>query len=309
MKKSIKRLPKRTQEELGILQELILKHISDVRMIILFGSYAHGNYVLYEDSYEDGIHSSYQSDLDILVITGCHNASKMEEIASRVIGNRYAERMGHRPHPAPPQIVVENTGLMTRVIREKHYFYTEILKKGILLYDDGKYILSKAENQSYRRIKVLAQENYDECYPIAVQLLDHGRFDETRENYKLGAFMLHQACERFYKTLLLTFISDRPRSHKLPYLAARAKSFSREMVTIFPQEEPGDKEAYEKLCNAYIDARYNPDFIVSKEQFDYMIARTEVLREVTAKLCQERLNFYEEKAREEEETSIIPGTL
>ena len=34
MKKSIKRLPKRTQEELAVLQELILSNLSNVRMII-----------------------------------------------------------------------------------------------------------------------------------------------------------------------------------------------------------------------------------------------------------------------------------
>ena len=35
MKRSIKRLPKRTQEELAVLQELILQYLVNVRMIIL----------------------------------------------------------------------------------------------------------------------------------------------------------------------------------------------------------------------------------------------------------------------------------
>ena len=39
MKRSIKRLPKRTQEELAVLQELILQYLVNVRMIILYGSY------------------------------------------------------------------------------------------------------------------------------------------------------------------------------------------------------------------------------------------------------------------------------
>ena len=33
MKRSIKRLPKRTQEELAVLQELILSNLTNVRMI------------------------------------------------------------------------------------------------------------------------------------------------------------------------------------------------------------------------------------------------------------------------------------
>lgn len=47
MKRSIKRLPKRTQEELAVLQELILQYLVNVRMIILYGSYARGEYVIW----------------------------------------------------------------------------------------------------------------------------------------------------------------------------------------------------------------------------------------------------------------------
>lgn len=39
-------MPKRTQEELAVLQELILSYLTDVRMIILYGSYARGEYVI-----------------------------------------------------------------------------------------------------------------------------------------------------------------------------------------------------------------------------------------------------------------------
>ena len=62
-------MPKRTQEELTVLQELILKHLLNVRMIILYGSYARGDYVIWDESYdEQGVLTYYQSDLDILVI-------------------------------------------------------------------------------------------------------------------------------------------------------------------------------------------------------------------------------------------------
>jgi uncharacterized protein len=69
MKRSIKRLPKRTQEELAVLQELILSNLTNVRMIILYGSYARGKYVIWDETYDErGVTTYYQSDLDILVI-------------------------------------------------------------------------------------------------------------------------------------------------------------------------------------------------------------------------------------------------
>ena len=44
-------MPKRTQEELAVLQELILSNLTNVRMIILYGSYARGKYVTVNDSF------------------------------------------------------------------------------------------------------------------------------------------------------------------------------------------------------------------------------------------------------------------
>ena len=66
MKKSIKHLPKRTQEELTVLLDLVCKSVDNCQMIILFGSYARGNYVLWDTKIEFGVRTSYQSDYDIL---------------------------------------------------------------------------------------------------------------------------------------------------------------------------------------------------------------------------------------------------
>ena len=55
MKKSIKHLPKRTQEELTVLLDLVCKSVDNCQMIILFGSYARGNYVLWDTKIEFGV--------------------------------------------------------------------------------------------------------------------------------------------------------------------------------------------------------------------------------------------------------------
>lgn len=48
MKWSIKHLPKRTQEELNVLMELIVHNVPWYNMIVLYGSYARGGYVLWD---------------------------------------------------------------------------------------------------------------------------------------------------------------------------------------------------------------------------------------------------------------------
>ena len=111
MKKSIKRLPKRTQEELTVLLDLVCKSIRNCQRVILFGSYARGNYVLWDSNIEFGVHTSYQSDYDILVvITG--PAKQVEEKLHRIT-NKYHDLFADRRH-AFPQFIVEHINTVNR---------------------------------------------------------------------------------------------------------------------------------------------------------------------------------------------------
>ncbi|WP_455972574.1 HEPN domain-containing protein [Bacteroides congonensis] len=305
MKRSIKRLPKRTQEELAVLQELILAYFANVRMIILYGSYARGKYVIWDETYDErGIITYYQSDLDILVICDTGDAIKAERYAREIIVPRYDKLMEGKRHPAPPSIIVETPAIINRAMRRKHYFFYEIIKDGILLYDDGTFQIGKPEKLPYREIKQYAEEEYAECFPLAEGFLKHGHLDKEEENYKLGSFELHQACERFYKTFTLVYSGIRPKSHELKVLGAMARNRSRGFANVFPTNTPEENKAFEKLCKAYIEARYNRLFTVSKEQYEYMLARTEVLREVTIRECAARLAYYDEMIEKEEKSKI-----
>ena len=305
MKRSIKRLPKRTQEELAVLQELILQYLVNVRMIILYGSYARGEYVIWDETYDErGGTTYYQSDLDILVICDTRDANKAERHAREVIVPKYDTRMEGKRHPAPPSIIVENPTTINRAIRRKHYFFYEIIKDGILLYNDGTFQIGKPEKLPYREIKQYAEEEYAECFPLAEGFLRHGHLDKEEENYKLGSFELHQACERYYKTFTLVYSGIRPKSHELKVLGAMVRSCSREFANVFPTHTFEDNKAFDKLCRAYIEARYNRLFTVNKEEYEYMLARTEVLREVTIRECAARMAYYDEMIEKEEKEKI-----
>jgi predicted nucleotidyltransferase len=68
MKHSIDHLPKIKQDELQNIVAIIRQNCSDVEKIILFGSYARGNYKEAKDL-EPNRKSGHISDYDILAIT------------------------------------------------------------------------------------------------------------------------------------------------------------------------------------------------------------------------------------------------
>ena len=141
MKRSIKRLPKRTQEELAVLQELILQYLVNVRMIILYGSYARGEYVIWDETYDErGGLTYYQSDLDILVICDTGDAIKAENHANAFVVPKYDKRMEGKRHPAPPQIIVEryliNEEDPTKALPDYKFFCFNGVPKYVVIYSD-----------------------------------------------------------------------------------------------------------------------------------------------------------------------------
>ena len=52
------------------------------------------------------------------------------------------------------------------------------------------------------------------------------------------------------------------------------------------------KSVFNLLCRAYIEARYNKDYKITSEQLEYLIARVEILKDMTERLCREKIAEY-----------------
>ena len=85
MKDSIAYLPKDKQDDLVFLVKEILKRLPQAEYIILYGSYARGNYVRRSVRIEDGgIPTVKISDYDIYVVTSGFNSKKAETVLDNV---------------------------------------------------------------------------------------------------------------------------------------------------------------------------------------------------------------------------------
>ena len=103
---------------------------------------------------------------------------------------------------------------------------------------------------------------------------------------------------------MLVHSGTRPKSHKLEVLGPMAKSRSRGFANVFPVNTPEDREAFDKLCRAYIEARYNRLFTVSEEQYAMRAAHSRI---VTSRNASVRASMYSycDKMIEKEENSLI----
>ena len=214
MKTSINYLPEQKRDELRRIVKCVLEVLPGCEMIILYGSYARNTYVDYDQRIEYGIRTCFMSDYDILVVTNTRfQRHVISHILSKATDNYYKGM--NRNESTTVQFIDESIDDLNKAIDKNRYFYTDIKREGIMLYNSGRYKLARRRKQNYREIKELAEEYYNERFERGNEFLLGAIFYNEQGLHKMASFNLHQACENYYNSIILTFTLYSPKEHSL----------------------------------------------------------------------------------------------
>ena len=292
MKTDITFLPEHTQRDLRELVGLIREEIKDVAMIVLYGSYAKNTYVIHDVQIgPNGETTEYHSDYDIMAITRRRLGEREGTVESR-IRSRFAESKGEND-VTKVQLVSESITKLNNALSQGHYFYVDAINEGILLYDSGEFELATPRDLNFSEIKKIATNYYNSNLRRVHDYWEDAIRNIENAKYTHSSFFLHQATEYLLKTIPLVFILYRYKEHELKFLLEMCKKHTLELVDIFPCKTEADARAFDRLCRAYVEARYNDDFIVTKADTDNLIPRIEHLKEVVEKVCRDRIAYYD----------------
>lgn len=275
-------IPQAQQDEVLEIVEII-KEIVDPEMIILFGSYARGKFVFdkYRDKY--GTVQEYVSDIDILVIT--KDITKDEYDIDIKIKAR-TEHLKPAVSLQFSEIDYINEGL-----EFGQYFYSDIIKEGILLFDKGTVTLSSKRELTPQEEKAKAQHYYDIWFKGGTENIIDAKSIFNRGNYKKAAFELHQAAEKFYYTVLLVFTGYKAKIHNLYKLRKQAASYSEELFQFYPLEKNKEEWVlFDLLKRGYIEARYEEEYEITKQQLEALIERIEKMEVIVDRICKEKID-------------------
>jgi HEPN domain-containing protein/predicted nucleotidyltransferase len=257
-----------------------------IAFVILFGSFARGDWIF--DRYsEDNTIYTYASDYDFLVVTKektYKKNSRCEDKITKEVNEIFYSKYSHNPH-----FVIEPIDYVNSELEKGRYFFSDIKKEGILLYDSGEFKLSEPKFLSDEEIREIAREDYEHWFDKAEDFLN--TFDLMFKNGKIStaSFHLHQATEHFYNCALLVLTGYKPKSHNLCQLNKLSSAQSNQFLKIFPTATEEQKESFKLLNKAYIDARYNKHFKITKEQLEHLITKVEHLKKIVEELCKERI--------------------
>jgi uncharacterized protein len=286
MKTDLSYLPAHKQAELAQIVAAI-GEIVPVEMIILFGSYARNAYV---EDWIDETRYRYLSDYDLLVIV----KTKSEIIQSkfeRDIKNKIAENKTIR---TPVSVIVHDIEFVNRRLKKAQYFFTDIKREGILLYDSKKYKLSESKELHPNERKKLAQDDYDHFFGKVEEFIKYFKIMLSDESYNLAAFTLHQATEQLYSGILLVLTRYKPNTHDIANLRSMTNSLDIHFSKAFPLENEEQEKQFELLRKAYVHARYNRAYVITKEELLVLYKQVEQLKEIGAVLCREKIESFPE---------------
>ncbi|AYG60018.1 nucleotidyltransferase and HEPN domain-containing protein [Rhizobium jaguaris] len=295
MKSSLEHLPERKQRELSHIVEILHEEFEDalkegtaefkkkgrILKIILFGSYARGDWV-------DEVHTSkgYKSDYDLLIIV---NNRKLTDFA--LFWHKAATRFPYdRAIKTPVSLIVHSRREVNTALKEGNYFFSDIRRDGIVLFELDDEELAQPKPLSAADEYRVAREHFDDRYSFAVALMDGVQLYVKKGHSKHAAFLLHQAIEQSYSTLLLTLTSYSPASHNLNHLRMLAEGRDRRLVEIWPKERQRYVAWFNTINQAYVKARYSPHFSISEEALLWLGGRTTQLQHLVKTICEEHLD-------------------
>jgi len=282
MKTSLLHLPENKQQELQRITKLIVETV-DPEKIILFGSHATGSWV--EDRYTEGhITYEYISDYDLLVIT-----KPGEKKADYEITDQVENRLRFR---TPVNVITHDIDYVNKQLGEGQYFFSDIRKEGILLYDAGTILLAERREMKSEEIKQRAQKDFAKWFDSAIEFVAGTEFYARRAQYNIAAFELHQAAERTYNCLLLVFTGYKPKTHNIDKLCRMSKGFSKEAAKIFPRNSPQEEHLFNLLLKGYIDARYKDDYVITEEELKELINRVRELQKIVEEACKKKIDSF-----------------
>ncbi|WP_205728970.1 HEPN domain-containing protein [Flagellimonas onchidii] len=272
-------LPKSKQEELTLLTEQLSAH-KLVEMIILFGSYARGNWV--EDQYvEKGITYEYRSDFDILVVITHEDLKQKFRIEDKI----KAELITTGKVTTPVSLIFHGIKQLNASLTMGNYFFKDIKEEGLVLYDSQKIKLAHPKKLTAAQYKQKAQGHFDQWFESANEFLETFEFEMSKKRFLKAAFELHQAVERYYTTILLVFTDYRPKDHNLENLGIKVEMCDKRFA-VFLKTTDTEKHLFELLKRAYIDARYKMDeYEITKGELEELAQRVNELKRLTEEIC------------------------
>jgi len=296
MKTDLSHLPDRKRRDLERVVEILFAEFEDavglstqkwkkqgrILKVVLYGSYARGDWVA------DPI-GGYFSDYDLLVVVNDERLTDTLDYWAKAADHLLREYSIAKRLSAPVNFIVHSMHDVNDQLARGRPFFVDIVRDGVALYqlDNHPFDTPKPLDPVVAREE--AQAHFDQWFSSASDFLKTAKFAVSEGMNNQAAFLLHQASEHSYHTVLLVLTLYSPKSHKLNFLREQAEDVARDLIPVWPRDTKFARRCFELLQQAYVNARYSPHYKISREELDWIVERVELLQAEVKAIAEKRL--------------------
>src|SRR5512147_2745401 len=276
MKTSLDHLPECKREQLRAIAAAVQANVS-VEMIILFGSYARGNWVEDHDTL-------YYSDFDLMVIVESPEVAQDHLLWQRITAE-LRQIAGH----VPVTLLAHDIREVNHEIRIGQYFFADVANEGIALYDSVRFKLAKPKAHTPAERLDIALFNFRYWFQSAGGFWRGAGYYMAEGLGPHAAFLLHQATERYFHAVLLVYTGYKPRTHDIEALATQTAPMHEALQGALPRTEGEDSRLFGLLKRAYIEARYSKSYHITLDELAALRRHVLDLAERVRRACADKL--------------------
>jgi uncharacterized protein len=314
MRTDLDHLPPAKQRELERAVQILMSEFDEVTAratqpwrrngkiykIILFGSYARDDWV---DEPENG----YQSDFDLLIVASHRDLTEIADYwyiaEDKILRDPAIAR--------PVNIIVHSIDEVNQALRRGEYFWVDIVRDGIALYELPQHELAAPMPASPLDALQMAEGYFasklgDVNVWLETAIEQSKKEDDPARYRRHAAFNLHQAAEAAYACLLLVRTLYFPRSHNIKFLRSLAEDNEPRLIEAWARATKLDRRRFELLKRAYVEARYSASYAVEPMDLEALTESVRRLRDIVEEVSRERLDQLRSEAEAGEPSALLP---
>jgi uncharacterized protein len=180
----------------------------------------------------------------------------------------------------PITAIVLSTDTFSSWLSEGHQFAKRVVEQATMLHDAGNVCLPTATPADEEKLEAEDMKLLKETKQKVQSFLAGAELYRIRKEYKLAAFMLHQAAEQQLRTMLIINTGLRINTHNIERLIRYNCMWCDKLLEVLPKNNQRSQRLFALLQKAYVDSRYNASYTIAFDELEALEQKTKHLLDV-----------------------------
>ncbi len=193
---------------------------------------------------------------------------------------------------APVSVIVHKANEIYPLLEKGHIFFSTVCTKKNLIFGDGRNKLPAPVKIPVEEITAKARINFQHGFSKAKIFLEGAHYYQVKKENEMAGFMLQQAAEHTYRSLIRALTGYKLVTHSLSRLMHFSTRFARELSNFFPRTTEEDNRVFSLLQKAYVNARYKDDFEVGENDLSLLLERVSALQVCAQEVFEQKIKAF-----------------